>query len=207
MSTRQVPPLHPDVIEYAYRNGYFPMPHPETGEILWFDPDPRAIIPLDEFHVSRSLRKSIKNRGFKVTVDTAFARVVEACAARKETWITDDFKVMYAHMFRRGQAHSVEVWLDGHLVGGVYGLKFGGVFNGESMFSTATDASKVALFALVQAMTRGGMSLLEVQFMTPHLATLGAKGISSSDYRVLLAKALERPGDLKASRFIDILNV
>jgi leucyl/phenylalanyl-tRNA--protein transferase len=162
------------------------MPHPDTGEVLWFDPDPRAIIPLDGFHVSKSLKKSLRTRGYTVSFDTAFQQVVLSCAQRSETWINQDFKSMYQEMYKLGVAHSVEVWLDDKLVGGVFGLKFGGVFNGESMFSTATDASKVALYSLVKAMRIAKMTVLEVQFMTPHLKSLGAVGVSRAEYHKLI---------------------
>ena len=207
MSSRQISPLHPDIIEYAYRRGFFPMPHPDTGEVLWFDPDPRAIIPLNRFHVSRSLKKSILRRGYVVTFDTQFELTVTACAARPETWITSEFMQMYREMFQRGVAHSVEVWSGGELVGGVFGLKFGAVFNGESMFSTKTDASKIALFALVSAMKRAGMEILEVQFMTPHLASLGAQGISSVKYHEALAFAVGKEVVLTEDCFRDVLVV
>ena len=186
MSFRNIPALHPIYIDYAYRRGFFPMPHPDTGEVLWFDPDPRAIIPLDGFHVSKSLKKSLRTRGYTVSFDTAFQQVVLSCAQRSETWINQDFKSMYQEMYKLGVAHSVEVWLDDKLVGGVFGLKFGGVFNGESMFSTATDASKVALYSLVKAMRIAKMTVLEVQFMTPHLKSLGAVGVSRAEYHKLI---------------------
>ncbi|MCX6123547.1 MAG: leucyl/phenylalanyl-tRNA--protein transferase [Proteobacteria bacterium] len=205
MSSRQMSPLHPDIIEYAYRRGYFPMPHPETGEVLWFDPDPRTIIPLSQFHVSRSLKKSILRRGYTITFDTQFELTVNACAARPETWINSEFKLMYREMFQRGVAHSVEVWSGGELVGGVFGLKFGSVFNGESMFSTQTDASKIALFALVSAMKRAEMEILEVQFMTPHLASLGAQGISSLKYHEALASAVAKEVELTKDCFKGVL--
>lgn len=193
MSDRVLNPLHPDVIEYAYRRGFFPMPHPETGEVLWFDPDPRTIIPLDEFHISRSLRRSRNARGYRVSFDEAFLAVVDGCANRTETWINAEFKAMYRSMYERGVAHSVEVWHGSDLVGGVYGLNFNGVFNAESMFSKATDASKVALWALIEEMQRQGLVLLETQFMTPHLKSLGAIEISKHLYHDILLKALSLP--------------
>ena len=169
-----VDPVDPEVLVYAYRRGFFPMPHPETGEVLWFDPDPRTIIPLQEFHVSRSLRRSMRRRGYAVTCDQAFMSVVDRCAARAETWITEDFKIAYGKLHQLGIAHSVEVWLGDELVGGVFGLNFNGVFNAESMFHTKTDASKIALATLVEIMLKCRLALLEVQFLTPHLASLGA---------------------------------
>ena len=192
MSTRQIPSLHPDFIEYAYTRGFFPMPHPETSEVMWFDPDPRAIIPLEGFHVSKSLKKSLRTRGYKVTFDKAFDKVVESCASREETWINEEFKAMYAEMFLRRSAHSVEVWNQkGDLVGGVFGLNFGGIFNGESMFSRETDASKIAMYFLVQTMIRANLKILEVQFLTPHLESLGAIGISKEKYHHLVEEAVK----------------
>lgn len=201
MSDRLINPLHPDVIDYAYRHGFFPMPHPDTGEILWFDPDPRTIIPLDQFYISKSLKRSRNTRGYRYTFDEAFMQVVDACANREETWITPGFKLMYRTMFERGVAHSVEVWRGDDLVGGVFGLNFNGVFNAESMFSTATDASKLALWALVETMKRSGLAILEVQFMTQHLASLGAQEIPKQDYHQALAVALAMPVSLEKRYF------
>ncbi len=184
-------PLHPDIIEFAYRKGFFPMPHPETGEVLWFDPDPRTIIPLDGFKVSKSLKKSMRTRGYTISVDQAFESVVRACANRDETWINEDFITMYLQMHQRNIAHSVEVWFEGELVGGVFGLTFNGVFNGESMFSRKTDASKIALYHLVEHMKKSGLVLFEVQFMTEHLASLGAIGIGKDEYHRILDEALK----------------
>lgn len=201
MSDRLVDPLHPDVINYAYRHGFFPMPHPDTGEVLWFDPNPRTIIPLDGFYVSKSLKRSRKTRGYRVSFDEAFTEVVDGCADRAETWINDDFKKMYAAMHRRGVAHSVDVWLGDQLVGGVLGLHFNGVINAESMFSRATDASKLALWALVEAMQKAGLTLLETQFMTPHLASLGAVEVPRDDYHQMLETALVLAARLDKSHF------
>ena len=191
MSKRQFNPLDPVVIEYAYRQGFFPMPHPTTQEVLWFDPNPRTIIPLDGLHVSRSLEKSMRKRGYQTTWDQAFDAVVRGCASRKETWINQEFMNMYHEMFVRGVAHSVEVWKSGELVGGVFGLHFNGVFNGESMFSTATDASKVALVELVRILNVARVQLFEVQFMTSHLASLGAIEVPALDYHKTLDEALK----------------
>lgn len=201
VSERQLSPLHPDIIEFAYRRGFFPMPHPDTGEILWFDPDPRAVIPLEGFHASRSLKKSMRKRGYRVTWNTAFTEVVASCASRPETWITPEFQKMYFQMYQRGFAGSVEVWSEDVLVGGVFGLMFGGVFNGESMFSTKTDASKIALYALVHAMKRADMRILEVQFMTPHLSRLGAMGVSKEEYHAALSVAVGLPKTLATQHF------
>lgn len=166
------------------------MPHPETGEILWFHPDPRTVIPLDGFHRSRSFLRTLKRVPFDVTVNTCFARVMEACGDRASTWITGEFKSVYGALHRQGGAHSVEVWLGGELVGGVYGVSIAGAFFAESMFHRVTDASKVALHHLVERLKARGMNLLEVQFLTPHLASLGAVEIPRADYMQRLGVAL-----------------
>lgn len=184
------PPFSPDLLRLAYRQGYFPMPHPDTGEILWFHPDPRAVLPLERFHVSRSLARTLRNGAFEVTVNKDFGAVMRRCADRPETWITDDFFTAYGELHQAGDAHSVEVWQDGVLVGGVYGVSFAGAFFAESMFHTVTDASKVALKHLVDRMRIRGMSLLEVQFITPHLTSLGAIQVPRTDYLKSLRNAL-----------------
>lgn len=183
-------PLHPNILRLAYAQGYFPMPEPKTGEILWFHPDPRAILPLDKFHVSRSLARSLRKNQFKITVNQAFAEVMQACANRPETWINKDFLSAYQSLHQAGDAHSLEVWEDSQLVGGTYGVSLGGAFFAESMFHLRTDASKIALYHLTQRMRERGMSLLEVQFLTPHLASLGAIEISRQKYLELLRQAL-----------------
>lgn len=182
--------LHPNVLRLAYAQGYFPMPEPKTGEILWFHPDPRAIIPLDKFHVSRSLARSLRRAQFKITFNQAFAEVMQGCADRAETWINADFLQAYQSLHLAGDAHSVEVWQDNRLVGGTYGVSLGGAFFAESMFHRRNDASKIALFHLIQRMRERSMSLLEVQFVTPHLASLGAVEISRQKYLELLRQAL-----------------
>lgn len=186
-------PFTPELLRLAYAQGYFPMPHPDTGEILWFSPDPRAVIPLDGFHVSRSLAKTLKRQAFEVTVDLDFAGVMTACADRDETWITPAFHEAYGKLHEQGHAHSVEVWQGGALVGGTYGVSIAGAFFAESKFHRVTDASKVALHHLVSRMRERGMALLEVQFLTPHLASLGAVEISKSRYLKRLKAALELP--------------
>lgn len=176
----------------AYSNGYFPMPHPQTGEIGWLDPDPRAVIPLDGFHISKSLRRQLNGHEFVVTFDAAFLEVMQGCAARAETWITDEFFEAYLRLFQDGFAHSVEVrdQSTGVLIGGVYGVAIRGAFFAESMFHRQTGASKIALKYLVDILRRSGFVLLEVQFLTPHLATLGAVEIPAADYRGRLATAM-----------------
>ncbi len=185
--------LTPDLVISAYANGYFPMPHPETQEICWFHPDPRAVIPLDRFHASRSLIKSIRQKQFETSIDRDFEAVIDACADRKETWINDEIRSVFVELHRMGHAHSVEIWMQGSLVGGTYGLALRGAFFAESMFHKETDASKAALLGLVQHMKSKEMNLLEVQFLTPHLASLGAIEISAEEYMERLRQALRRP--------------
>jgi len=177
----------------AYCQGVFPMAH-EDGRIYWYDPDPRAIIPLDRFHVSRSLERTIRQHSFEIRLNTAFMAVIKACAApaqgREETWINDDIIQAYTRLHRLGFAHSVEAWQGSELVGGLYGVAIGGFFAGESMFSTVTDSSKVALVYLVEHLRRRRFRLLDTQFMTEHLRRFGAEEISAAEYRQRLGQAL-----------------
>ena len=175
----------------AYSTGLFPMPHPKTEEIEWFFPDPRAILPLNGFHCSRSLKKKMRNELFEVTIDQDFKGVMQACAEREETWINSEFIRAYGELQRMGYAHSLEVWHGGQLVGGVYGVAIFRAFFAESMFHTKTDASKIALYHLTLALKKSGFKLLEVQFITPHLKSLGAIEISADEYLTLLEKALD----------------
>ncbi len=183
--------LHPDFVLAAYQGGYFPMPDSKTGEILWYNPDPRTVIPLHQFHVSRSLRRSAKQGGFQITFNTDFTGVIEGCASREQTWISEEIKKAYIRLFELGFAHSVEVRNEsGLLIGGLYGLSQGRVFNAESMFSRESNASKIAIWALISRMNACKMTLLEVQFMTPHLKSLGAVEVPKESYLSLLAVAL-----------------
>lgn len=182
--------LHPALLRRAYAMGYFPMPHGDPEEIAWFHPDPRAILPLDGFHVSRSLARTLRRGRFSVTRDRAFRDVMRGCADRAETWINDEFLEAYGALHDEGDAHSVEVWLDGTLVGGVYGVSLGGAFFAESMFHRATDASKVALHHLTGHLRDRGFALLETQFLTPHLESLGVIEIDALDYMRRLEAAL-----------------
>ena len=191
--------LQPDVLQLAYSQGYFPMPDPQTEEILWFSPDPRAIIPLDGLHVSRSLRRKLNQNTYRVTFNRCFSEVMKKCGNRPDTWINEEFLVAYQQMHELGMAHSVEAWQGDQLVGGVYGVHLAGAFFAESKFHTATDASKVALYHLVQHLRKHKFSLLEVQFMTPHLATLGAQNVPASEYRSLLRNALSKPTHFPSS--------
>lgn len=167
----------------------------EEDRIYWYAPDPRAILPLDGLRVSRSLRKRLRRKTFRVTVDRAFEAVIAACAepapGREQTWISEEIRWAYTMLHRAGYAHSVECWDgDGHLVGGLYGVRLGGAFFGESMFSRQTDASKVALVRLVERLRAGGFELLDVQMQTDHLARLGAIEIPRDTYERRLAMAL-----------------
>jgi len=183
--------LTPEGIELAYRHGIFPMADERSGEVLWFRPDPRAVIPLDGFHVSRSLARTLRRGRFEVRVDTAFATVMRGCADRPEgSWISERFVEVYGALHRAGKAHSVEAWRDQRLVGGVYGLALGGAFMAESMFHRETDASKVALAALVGRLSERGFTVLDVQYMTPHLESLGAVEITRREYERRLERAL-----------------
>jgi len=176
----------------AYAMGIFPMAESrDDPEIHWVDPRLRGIIPLDGFHISRSLARRIRRGGYQATVDTDFAGVVTACAAREETWINDEIHRLYLDLHRMGHAHSQEIWQDGRLIGGVYGVVLGRAFFGESMFSAATDGSKLALAHLVARLRAGGFRLFDTQFLTPHLASLGAVEIPRAEYHRRLAEALK----------------
>lgn len=183
--------LNPATLEYAYRNACFPMPN-SRGRIGWYRPDPRAVLPLDQFHASRSLIKTLKSGVFKVTYDADFHGVMIGCSQRPETWITEEFLTSYAEMHALGKAHSVEVWRDEKLVGGTYGVHLGGAFFAESKFHTVTDASKVALAMLVERLNARGFALLEVQYWTEHLSQFGVIEIPDSEYvrRLHLALAM-----------------
>jgi leucyl/phenylalanyl-tRNA---protein transferase len=183
--------LDPDLLLRAYSIGVFPMSDSrDAGDLYWVEPRRRAILPLDSFHISRSLRKTLKSSTFHVTKDCAFARIVRLCADREDTWINAEIETSYIRLHEAGRAHSVEVWQDGELAGGLYGVRLGAAFFGESMVSLRPDASKVALAWLVARLIVGGFRLLDCQFMTPHLASLGAVEIDQKDYLVLLDSAL-----------------
>ena len=182
-----------DLLLHAYRNAVFPMASPD-GEIAWFSPDPRAIIPLDEgFRVPHGLRRVLKKGVFEIRVNAAFETVMRECAAREETWINEEIIASYTALHRLGHAHSVEAWCDGRLAGGLYGVTLGGAFFGESMYHEVTDASKVALHALVVRLRARGFELLDTQWITPHLATFGAVEIPRAEYRERLLACAEKP--------------
>jgi leucyl/phenylalanyl-tRNA--protein transferase len=191
------PRLTPEQLLLAYRAGVFPMAERrDDTELFWVSPDARGIMPLDKFHLPRRLARTIKSDRFTVKVDTAFEAVMRACAEpaddRKESWINAEILSLYTSLHRMGHAHSVEVWQEGVLVGGLYGVKLGAAFFGESMFSRVRDASKVALAHLVARLKAGGFTLLDSQFLTSHLAQFGAVEIPRDDYLELLADALLR---------------
>ena len=179
----------------AYASGFFPMAVNARGDIRWFSPDPRALIPLDErFHVSHGLRRVLKKNSFTVTVDEDFEGVIQSCAtSHGTTWISKGLLRAYCELHRKGWAHSVETRLDGKLAGGLYGVHIGGAFFGESMFHRETDASKVALVRLVERLRERGFTLLDTQWTTPHLEQFGTFEISREDYLALLDRALAKP--------------
>lgn len=185
----------------CYRRGVFPMADSrEDMRLFLMDPDVRGVLPLTGFHVPSRLRKTVRKDPFAISVDTAFNRVMEACAAphegRPSTWINDTILNLYSALHREGHAHSVECWdKDGNLVGGLYGVSLGGAFFGESMFSRVTDASKIALVHLVARLIAGGYSLLDAQFHNPHLEQFGLKEISRDTFRARLWTALRHNGD------------
>ena len=185
--------LEPGTLLAAYRSGLFPMPLGPRGPMGWWSPDPRAVLPLDGLRVSKSLRRSC--RRYEVRIDTAFPAVIDACRdpSRPHGWITDEIREAYVRLHELGWAHSVEAWTsDRELAGGLYGVAIGGLFAGESMFTRRTDGSKVALVGLVDLLRTGGASLLDVQWVTPHLATLGAVAVPRDEYLARLAEAVRR---------------
>ena len=183
--------LDPRLLLHGYATGIFPMADSrDADELFWVEPRNRAIIPLESFHVSRSLRRTIRSSRFEVTRDQDFAAVIAACAEREQTWINAELEQAMLALHGSGNAHSIEVRSGGELVGGLYGVKLGRAFFGESMFSRSTDASKVALAWLVARLKVGNFTLLDCQFMTDHLASLGAVSITRDDYVALLAGAL-----------------
>jgi leucyl/phenylalanyl-tRNA--protein transferase len=183
--------LDPRLLLQGYATGIFPMADSrDADELFWVEPRNRAIIPLDKFHASRSLRSTIRSGKFEVTRDRDFAGVIAACAEREETWINAELEQAMIALHGSGNAHSIEAWAGGELVGGLYGVKLGRAFFGESMFSRERDASKVALAWLVARLRAGNFTLLDCQFMTEHLASLGAVTVTRETYVALLSAAL-----------------
>lgn len=186
----------PALVVSAYRSGYFPMAESRSGPISWHSPDPRAIIPLEDFNVPRSLRREMKRSACAITIDRAFEQVIAECAERRfpdDTWISADIVRVYTELYRTGIAHSLETWQDGRLVGGLYGVALGGAFFGESMFSRVPNASKFALVSLVGRLNARGYRLLDTQIMNEHIRQFGAVDIPRERYLRLLADALAAP--------------
>jgi leucyl/phenylalanyl-tRNA--protein transferase len=190
--------LTPDLLLRAYRLGLFPMAESRGAKTLhWLDPEARGVLPMHEFHIPRSLMKVLRSGRFTITANEDFAGTIAACAAardeRPETWINPEIERLFVELFRLGFAHSVETWENGILVGGLYGAALGGAFFGESMFSTTTDASKVALVHLVARLRLSGFTLLDTQFITSHLTRFGAVEVPRNTYHEKLAEAVEVP--------------
>jgi leucyl/phenylalanyl-tRNA--protein transferase len=195
--------ITPQILLRAYAAGIFPMAESaEDNALYWVEPDERGVIPLGGLKISRSLRRAVKRQTFEIAIDRDFASVIAACAEktpdRKSTWINSRIKSLYTQLHRIGAAHSVECWKDGKLAGGLYGVRIGAVFFGESMFSRATDASKVALVHLVARLNAGRFKLLDAQFINAHLSTLGAVAMPKAEYHRALEEALEANADFFA---------
>lgn len=192
--------ITPHILLRAYAAGIFPMAESADDTALyWIEPEERGVIPLNRLHISHSLRKAVRRRPFAVRIDTDFSGVIDACAApaagRKTTWINARIRSLYTQLHRMGCCHSVECWENGELVGGLYGVRIGGAFFGESMFSRVSDASKVALVHLVARLNAGGFHLLDAQFMNPHLERMGAVPLPKAEYHRLLLPALDANAD------------
>lgn len=189
------PPLTPEMLLQAYANGYFPMAlERDDPELYWFSPEERGVLPLDTFNLPRGLKRSMRTHEYTITVDTAFEEVIRACGAktksRDETWINETIVALYTELHRQGHAHSIEVWEKRQLVGGLYGVSLGAAFFGESMFSRATDASKIALVMLIQLLREAGYQLLDTQYVNDHLKQFGVEAVAKKDYIRKLEKAL-----------------
>ncbi|MBP1874654.1 leucyl/phenylalanyl-tRNA--protein transferase [Ensifer adhaerens] len=192
------PDVTPDMLLRAYSIGLFPMADSaDDPELFWVEPEIRGVIPLDGFHVSRSLAKTIRKSHLDIRFNTAFEAVMEGCAApapdRPTTWINSKIRALYATLHSMGYAHSVEAWEDGALVGGLYGVSLGSAFFGESMFSRRTDASKICLVHLVERLRAKGFELLDTQFTTEHLKSFGAIDVPKAEYEIMLADAMNSP--------------
>lgn len=187
--------LKPDNMIRLYASGAFPMADEKTGNINWYLPDIRTIIPLDNFNIPRSTKKSIEEKNFEIKFDTNFEEVLEGCSDRESTWISEDLKSAYRRLKKRGHIHTVETWKEGKLVGGLYGVTFRGAFFGESMFSKVSQASKASLVALLKHLKEKDFVLLDVQYMTEHLKMFGAVEISFEEYTKLLHKAYAKASE------------
>jgi len=189
--------IEPGMLLNAYCRGIFPM-GVERGELSWFSPDPRGVLPIQGFHVPRSVRSEMRNNPFEIRVDTAFGRVIRACGERRETWITNQIIASYEALFDLGYGHCVEAWRDGELVGGLYGVSIGGAYFGESMFSRESGASKAALIWLMNHLRGRGFLLHDTQWTTPHLAMFGGEEIPRKHYLKQLGEAIRTP-----TKFVD----
>jgi leucyl/phenylalanyl-tRNA--protein transferase len=194
--TEPVEPITPDMLLAAYANGYFPMAlEKDDPELYWFSPEERGVLPIEGFNIPRGLKRAMKAHPYKLTVDRDFGGVIGACARltakRKDTWINQTVIDLYGELHRLGQAHSVEAWQGKELVGGLYGVSLGGAFFGESMFSTAPEASKLALVALIGILKDAGYKLLDTQYVNTHLTQFGVQAVPKRHYLSLLQKALE----------------
>lgn len=191
--------LDPDLVLQAYAAGIFPMAERrDDPEVFWVDPRRRGVLPLDGFHLSRSLARRLRRMPHEMRLNTAFAQVMQACGDRDETWINPPIYEVFQQLHAHGYAHSLEIWQEEALVGGVYGLAIGGLFCGESMFSRRTDASKMALAYLVDRLRQGGFTLFDTQFLTDHLASLGAVEVSRTEYHRRLRAAISREASFLA---------
>ncbi|WP_434733898.1 leucyl/phenylalanyl-tRNA--protein transferase [Rhizobium sp. YTUHZ044] len=197
-SRRKSPGITPDILLRAYSIGLFPMAESaDDPEIFWVEPELRGVLPLDDFHISKSLAKTVRRKPFDIRFDHAFDQVIAACAeetsGRPSTWINQTIRSLYSTLFEIGHAHTVEAWDGDQLVGGLYGVSLGSAFFGESMFSRRTDASKICLVHLVDRLREKGFTLLDTQFTTEHLKTFGAIDVPKAEYALLLASAMESP--------------
>lgn len=191
--------LSPDLLLHGYSIGIFPMAeHRDDTDVFWVDPKLRGVMPLDGFHISRSLARRMRRGGYRITINHDFEGVVDGCADRAETWISAQIRQLYLQLHEAGRAHSLEIWQDDTLTGGVYGVALGAAFFGESMFSRRTDASKIALAYLVDHLNRAGFTLFDTQFLTDHLASLGGVEISRTRYHQQLDHATELRADFSA---------
>ena len=187
-----------EMLTLAYRNGFFPMGDPDSGNLLWFNPSPRSLIEFRDFHVPRRFARYLRKTDCRVTINSSFSQVIAQCARREQTWINDTIIRLYCELHNAGMSHSVEVHDGGTLVGGLYGVAIGGAFFGESMFSSRPNASKIALVWLVDQLVKTGFSFLETQYMTDHLASFGAKEIPRVKYERMLETAVNSDADFRS---------
>ncbi|WP_223880911.1 leucyl/phenylalanyl-tRNA--protein transferase [Roseococcus microcysteis] len=204
MSTRRQMEITPELMLRAYRIGLFPMAESRDAQTLyWLDPEQRGVIPLEAFHLPRRLARRVRQAPYVITADTEFEAVIDACAAPRpnsnDSWINEEIRRLFLALHAQGHAHSLEAWREGELVGGLYGVALGAAFFGESMFSRADDASKIALVHLVARLRLGGFTLLDAQFQTEHLAQFGTREVPRNLYKQLLADAVEKPAEFQAA--------